>query len=485
MKNRIAGLALFVALAFFTVIGGCIPEDSVEWSDDGSVGLMRVQGALYLVNGQTGKLTEIDCNEVECWPDISKDGKWIAYTKVMECNSLPEGLKLLPAGQVKMIEYYAAEMKQQILDTHGITLSLLNLPDDCPLKKNSAGWVVRYLCEKADKELADKLGKSNIEQGKAEKIGLSQIILVPPSDLTRKKVIATTILPAMRVRFAPNNKYLAYLTEAGSEDMQYSLCIASLDGSITALRVDYPVAVGYSWRDDSRAVAYFSTDEKNLQAEGPLIGSVKEKTIVDVNDKLLAEVAKEGEQGTLETHQSTGKDKEAAGVIFYPWASVKYGMDGRLLFCAQSLSLPTSQMDEARMSIFCYDPVTNTVADIIPQGISPYLDGGASLNAFALSPDKKKLLLPMAKNRFAIYSLGDSDAKMPVEQSEGFGDKDEFKLAPAWKGTGEISCLVADNSHLFANTKDVEGRQIVVIDPNGGLIRVLSRNWPAKVMEKF
>ena len=272
MKNRITGLALFVALAFFTLIGGCIPEDSVEWSDDGSVGLMRVQGALYLVDGQTGKLTEIDCNEVEYWPDISKDGKLIAYSKVIECNNLPEGLKLLPAGQVKMIECYAAEMKQRILDTRGITLSLFNLPDDCPLKKNAAEWVVRYLCEKADKELADKLGKNNIEQGKARKISLSQIILVPSSDLTRKKVIATTILPAMRVRFAPNNKYLAYLAEAGPEDMQYSLCIASLDVGITALRVDYPVAIGYSWRDDSRAIAYFNMDEKNLHAEGTCCG---------------------------------------------------------------------------------------------------------------------------------------------------------------------------------------------------------------------
>ena len=219
--------------------------------------------------------------------------------------------------------------------------------------------------------------------------------------------------------------------------------------------------------------------------KGPVVGTLREKIVVDVNDNLFAEPKETNEQGIIETHRCTGKDKEIAGVIFYPWASVKYGTDGRLLFCAQSLSLPTSQMDEARMSIFCYDPVTNTVADVIPQGASPYLDGGASLNAFALSPDKKKVLLPMAKHRFAIYSLGDDDAKMPIEQSEGFGDKDEFKLAPAWKGRGEISCLVSGDSHLLANTKDVEGRQIVVIDPNGGLIRVLNKNWPSKVMEKF
>jgi hypothetical protein len=487
MRNIITRLSLFVVLVFFTGIGGCIPEDSVEWSDDGSVGLMRVQGALYLVDGQNGKLTEVDSNEIGCWPDISKDGKWIAYSQTIECNSLPEGLKLLPAGQVKMIEYYAAEMKQRILDTRGITPSLSNLPEECPLVKDSAGWVVRYLCEKADKELADKLGKDNISQGKAGKIGLSQVIVVSSSDLTKRKVVAATVLPVMRVRFAPNNKYLAYLAETGMENMQYSLYAASLDGGVSSLRIDYPVAIGYDWRDDSRAIAYFTMDEKNLHAEEPLVGSVKEKVIVDGNDKLLARPVEAGEKGAFETYQSTGNDKVAAGVIFYPWSSVKYGLNGRLLFCAQSLSLPTSRMDEARMSIFCYDPVTNTVADIIPQGVSPYLDGGASMDAFALSPDKKKLLLPMAKNRFAIYTLGDSDAKMPIEQSEGFGDKDEFKLAPAWKGNEAISCLVSGNNHLLANTdkKDAGERQVIIINQKGEYKGVLSENWPRKIMEKF
>ena len=266
----------------------------------------------------------------------------------------------------------------------------------------------------------------------------------------------------------------------------FTLYAASLDGSVSSLRIDYPVAIGYDWRNDSRAVAYFTMDDKNLQAE-PLIGSVKEKIIFDGNDKLLAMPVGAGGYGAFETHQSTGKNKNAAGVIFYPWSSIKYGADGRMLFCAQSLSLPTSQMDEARMSIFCYDPVTNTVADVIPQGVSFYLDGGASLNAFALSPDKKKLLLPIANHRFAIYSLGDGDAKMPIEQSEGFGSKDEFKLAPAWKGKNEISCLVVGNSHLLPaeNKTGEDRRQMITINPNGGFKSVLSKSWPEKLMEKF
>ena len=42
MNNRIKSLGLigFYIVACFFV--GCIPEDSLEWSDDGSIGLLRV-----------------------------------------------------------------------------------------------------------------------------------------------------------------------------------------------------------------------------------------------------------------------------------------------------------------------------------------------------------------------------------------------------------------------------------------------------------
>ena len=91
-------VACYVAAVFLT---GCIPEDSLQWSEDGSVGLLRVEGALYLVDGQTGDLTEIARENVQILPDISKDGNLVAYSQQVKCNSLSEGLKLLPPGQVK------------------------------------------------------------------------------------------------------------------------------------------------------------------------------------------------------------------------------------------------------------------------------------------------------------------------------------------------------------------------------------------------
>ena len=105
MSNRItiSGLVMFCTIVVFIV--GCIPEDSLEWSNDGSVGLLRTAEGLYLVNGKTGELSEFVRGNISLLPDLSEDGSLVAYSQEVECTSLSEGLKLLPPGQVKMIEY--------------------------------------------------------------------------------------------------------------------------------------------------------------------------------------------------------------------------------------------------------------------------------------------------------------------------------------------------------------------------------------------
>ncbi|MHC4166216.1 MAG: hypothetical protein ACYSWQ_04610 [Planctomycetota bacterium] len=108
MNNRKAtyGLTAFYIAAVFVM--GCIPEESLEWSDDGSIGLFGSEKGLALIDGKTGKLTVVVKANVGPLPDISKDGSLIAYSESVDCNSLPEALKLLPPGQVKMIRYRRA-----------------------------------------------------------------------------------------------------------------------------------------------------------------------------------------------------------------------------------------------------------------------------------------------------------------------------------------------------------------------------------------
>ena len=120
------------------------------------MGLLRTQSALYLVNGQSGELTEIADANIAPWPDISEDGNMVAYCRQVECPNLSEGLKVLPEGQVKMIEHWAGQMEEEILNTGGLVDGKFPLPEKGMLVPNDySNWVIRYLCEKADREFLD------------------------------------------------------------------------------------------------------------------------------------------------------------------------------------------------------------------------------------------------------------------------------------------------------------------------------------------
>jgi hypothetical protein len=105
------------------------------------------------------------------------------------------------------------------------------------------------------------------------------------------------------------------------------------------------------------------------------------------------------------------------------------------------------------------------------------------VNFFALSPDGTKVLLPMAKHRFAIYTLGDKTPVIPVDEAEQFGDEIPDML-PAWKNTTQLACLVSANSR-FLNDNATEGdeeHEIIVLNADGSFATHLSKDWPDDVM---
>lgn len=490
MNNHRVQWKAILALIVITFASGCVPEDSLEWSEDGSVGLLRVQGVLYMVDGQTGGLTEIAKDEVLPWPDISKDGSLIVYIQKVECSNLLEGLKLLPHGQVKMIEFYANQVKRLILNTEMPDNNKFPFPSEGPLvPHNYRNWVIRYICETSDTNLLQKIGDEQIQKGKEEKIVYFQIIVVPRDSLDKKRIIATNLFTTRATQLSPNGKFVAYLmhNQQGQVDKafeEYGLYVASLDGVVKAMLVSHPVSIGYSWRDDSRAIAYLEADSKNLIHAEPIMATLKERFVIDGNDSLLAKPASIL-QGSAETHWCTGKSEQMAGTMFNPWMKVDYALSRRVFFSSPVASIPSSNLDEEKWSLFSYDSVTRTVANVLPSSISDYVEG--NVNLFAISPDGRKVILPMRKNRFAIYELGKSSANVPINEDEMFGDENVLKFAPAWKGNNEISCLVSEKSH-FLTKKGQEKhhrKEIVILGADGKFLRVLSENWPGKPIEKL
>ncbi|HUT29667.1 MAG TPA: hypothetical protein VMX13_07740 [Sedimentisphaerales bacterium] len=476
----------FCAAAAFIV--GCIPEDSLQWSQNGSVGLLRTQSALYLVDGKTGELTEIAEANVAPWPDISKDGNMVAYCRKVECQNLSEGLKVLPEGQVKIIEHWAGQMEKEILNNGGLVDGKFPLPEEGLLVPNDYGnWVIRYLCEKAGQELRERISKDDIEKAKQERLHYTRIIVAPTKAPGEGRVVAASVFNMVATRISPDGKFVAYLMhtqqgEVSNAFEEYGLYVASLDGGVNTMLVATRVAIGYDWRADSKAIAYITADKKDLLHESMILGTLKESIVADEDGNLRAQPVPSGEQGFSGTHRCTGGEKDLAGILFYPWMKVQYGQSGRVFFSSATLSLPSGSMDDPKWSLFCYDSVTRSVANVLPTIASDLV--GQNVNVFALSPDGKSVLLCMEKNRFGIYTFVDGTAEVAIEEEEMFGDR--LDLAPAWKGNSEISCLVAENSHFLVKKGQEKHnrKEIVVLGADGDIRQVLSRNWPDELLSQ-
>lgn len=490
MNNCIKSLGLiaFYVVAVFFI--GCIPENSLEWSQDGSVGLLRVEGALYLVDGQSGQLTEIAKEDVQPWPGISKDGGLIAYSRQVKCNSLSEGLKLLPPGQVKMIKYNAKRMGEDILQAG--SLGMINkFPDpydELLEPEDYKNWAIRYMYENAGSDLLKILGDEGVKLAKEKSLSYFQVIVVSRNNLEDKRVIASNIFGTCMTRISPDNHYVAYLmqTQYGEEEMEYSLYVALLKGQVKDMLVDQRVALGYDWRQDSRAIAYINADTENLGEDELALGTLQERVVADSENNLLAkpiELEKK-ENGSVEMYKCTSDVSSLAGMVFYPWLKVRYGLEGRVFFSTCLMPLPMSKRDEPGWSLFCYDPVTGMVANVLPQSVSGYTSQALSMLQFELSPDGKKVLLPIKNNRLIDYEFGTDKVGLPINDDEGFGEEEISSLVPTFKGNNEISFLVSGDSHYFAEEQreKPDRHEIVVLDRSTLKGRILSETWPDEIM---
>jgi len=478
MTDRIKIVRLAAFCLIVTGLAGCPPEDSLDWSADGLVGLLRSAGALYVVDGQTGALTTVEAQDVGVMPGISQDGKLLVYAKTRVFQSLDEGFQFLPGPVVNRIKRDAQALRQKVL------ADLATLPKDgrefeFELAEPYCWWVIRSLCADADPALTEKLGKEELARCQAQELRGSTLFLTSRAKPAEKETIVTLPLDIYRPRLSPDNRLIAYVVLATDRQEQGTLLLASVGPGPKAMQVAGGVALGYDWRPDSKALAY-------LRQEGDtLLAVLEEKVVAGADGALLAETVEVTEGPSLYTSTSTRTGRQLAGTLFQFITHVAYGPGERLFFSSAAAAIPTTELDAPGYSLFCYDRVTGRLADVLPGAIRN--QSTDAVNFFRLSPDGKRLLVPLRYNRFALYELGSNTVVFPLPAEEGFGEENTLGFLPAWKGSDSLTCLAPEKSHFLVGAGNQPGRrdEILLLGVEGQLLKVLSQDWPDEAVPQL
>ncbi len=498
-KKNLTTCLLIASYVAITFILGCFPEDSLQWSATGSTGIYSKKGALFIVDGNTGSLTQVAPKETTTrWPTISPDGSLIAFGQIVKVNDFNNALNCLPPGQVKVIKAHAEILKQKIL-AEGIKDS--NFPfigkpvaTDTGQKDSfndqHVAWVQRYLVEKVDAQLARKIGTELTNKTKSKDLSYCQLVCALTSDPNNQKILATSSQQLWRIRFSPDSRLIAYGAErinGNAWDVGYDLYIVSPAENILAVFLAPAIAIGYDFKPDSRAIAYLKPEDEFFDTQKPTLGSLVERTIIDPNGQFLASPAKPDSNDSAAIHVCTGAAKELAGVLYHPWMHVSYARDNRIFFASARMSLPSSKLDAEKQTIFCCDTFTGALSEIVHQIVLDAAEG--NLYLFALSHDSRKILLHGNKNTLGIYALGGdlNLSKVLIDDNEGFGEGENppLSLVAQWKGPDQVSCLVSEKSHYLTNDPNTPARrkEIIILDAEGKLQKVLSKDWPDELLD--
>ncbi len=473
MNSRIKIYWLIALCYTATLLTGCFPEDGLEWSDDGSVGIFRIDDQLCLVDGQSGQLTSIQIDgQAGVMPDISADGKQIAYVRERTCAKVEEGLKLLSPVLVNRIKRDAKQLAEQIV---GGYVFPQNLPmgESAKTSRNDSyhQWVVRMMAANPSDELAKRLGADKLAECRDCDLKINEVVVAERANPSQGKVLTTMPIPVFRPRFSPNGRHVAYLVTAPDDDKAW-LAVAAVAGDTGPLEVAEAVGIGFDWRPDSKALGFVKQDGDEILAV------VKETVIVGNEGTLQANTSDIDKDYGLYRLVATDSGQQFAGTLYSPTMHVQYGAGGRILFSSAAAQIPTSDLDEPNYSLFCYDRIMGTVTNILPGILQNQTS--PTMSFFSLSPDGTRLLVSLPSNRFVIYTLGSNEVIFPLGENEGFGNNELPKFLPQWKGNDQITCLVSETSHFLVGQDGQSHRrkEIVVLDVEGQFQKVLSADWP-------
>jgi hypothetical protein len=320
--------------------------------------------------------------------------------------------------------------------------------------------------------LREKLGSDWKKEDEDSPIDLHEVVVARHTKgaLTFGPVLHVGLPEVLSLRPAPGVQAVAFATKtelSPHPDQGIRILVAPLDGSTQAQVVATQTAAHPDWSADGRSLVLFKASGNIGTSDDLRLGALVERQVLDPDGR-IAPVA---------------EFTELAGLLFHGENRVRCLRDGRVLFNASPVSLPTTGSDGSdREQLFLLTRAEEaTLRAVIPPdqlGSLPRL-----LSVFEVSPDESQVLITSDKAAVSLLTLASgavAQVAPPLESGKDRGEGENYP-APAWRGAGEITFL--RRASPAAGQAGPAPFELVL--RRGQTDTVLSRSWDAAILRRL
>jgi len=463
------------------VLSGCLLDATLQWSQDGTVGLLGGTGlSLSIIDGTNGQVHRMPWNDIASTPSLSRDGKLMAFVNIQRANDIDDVLQRIPQAQAARVSGDAEQLlaacnsTKEAMDANSLFAKAGVSSSDIVYR----GIVADYLLKRVSAQ-GIHVPESLLVFRNINPLRFYDLLVAPSnaSAADQGRSVAASAFPMRMPQLSPDKRWLAYLIQTGVESASaptFHLCLTSTAGSSSALLASN-VSQGFAWREDSRTMVCIAALEQ-AAVGGFALGSLKEMTIIDLQGHLYlrSQPKSDARRQDVVDQRVEPIVSQLAGLFFHRSMKATYGARGRILLAAIRASLPVGSVEgEPTWSLFCCDPAYGTVVNILPPKVSEQLD--EAVVGFQVSPDGSHVLIPTERGTLLVYALGSPSAATVQTTKETDKTRETTAILFGWKGSDRFTCLLAGNSPLLAGSPYTTNELgIYEFDVKGVLIRELT-----------
>jgi hypothetical protein len=464
--NRIA-TRLLITCTVVSLLAGCRPEKRMTWSPNGQWLAVRAGDGLRLsdADGILSPPAEGNYGSLMWLPDSSG----LIAVKAIEAHTWDELAPLLGDAEAKRMIEWSERTKQEVLAYKG-NLDDLKLRAERELSPGELAAVLLHLRDTASDALRKRLGDhmDDLQQATANAHLIERLTITKGTPRTEQVLRRSAAGPGI-VDISPDGRVIAFATAMAGQEAG-RLYVMPTDGDAPARTVASATSVDAAFTPDGRSLVYAQARTTPMPNSGEfMLGIIVKTEVVTADGKL---------------RDTFDESTELAGVIFHAETPITCLSDGRIVFAAFELTLPSAADDlPPHVSLFHVDPARSPVVSRL---ITRQVEGevGSGLIYFDISPDEKRVLVPQEDGAIAIVTLATGQSWTVV----GANHDNSLRVLPAWRSANEISIVKpiprpgSGDANADGDTGTLPNEVVLLTldcEKQEATERVLSAAWPA------